>query len=100
MRGWLKPGVAALLLGGCSVFAPKPVQPIAGVSAADQAACNAQAENDPAVKLLIVRQLGSEHLLVTTQGELQGAKREAALRCLQGRGALAPGGVERQAPLN
>ena len=76
----------ALLLAGC-----------AGAST-PEAACERQAENDPAVKLLIVKGVGNPAFLAASQEELAYAKRQATVACLRGRGLAPRGGVEPQRP--
>lgn len=65
----------------------------------DERACASAANDDPAVKLLIIKGVGNEHFQIESQDELRAAKQQARLTCLRGRGAIPPGGVERQKPL-
>ncbi len=76
------------LLAGCG--APEPP--------ADRA-CDAAADNDPAVKLLIIKGLGNPYFMDNSQDQLKAAKQQARLACLRSRGLLPPGGVERQKPI-
>ena len=76
------------LLAGCAT----PETPT------DQA-CDAAADNDPAVKLLIIKGLGNPHFMDNSQDQLKAAKQQARLACLRSRGLVAPGGVERQKPI-
>ena len=65
----------------------------------DQDSCSRQANEDPVVKELIVRGAGNPHFQMEGQDQLRAAKQDAMLACLRGRGAVRPGGVERQKPL-
>ena len=84
-------GAAALvllaLLAGCAPETPA------------QRDCDKAANNDPAVKLLIMKGLGNPYILNSTQDELKAAKQDARLKCLRSRGLAPPGGVERQKPI-
>ncbi len=62
-------------------------------------ACDAAADNDPAVKLLIIKGLGNPYVQMMSQDELKAAKQQARLACLRSRGLAPPGGVERQKPI-
>ncbi len=62
----------------------------------DQQACERQANEDPAVKELIIKGLGNPYVQATRQGELRAAKGDATIACLRARGVVRPGGVERQ----
>ncbi len=64
-----------------------------------QAVCERQANNDPAVKRLIIKGVGSAYFLHDSQDELNAAKQDAMLACLRDRGVIRKGGVERQKPL-
>ena len=61
--------------------------------------CDKAADNDPAVKLLIMKGLGNPYIQETTQDELKAAKQQARLACLRSRGLVPPGGVERPKPI-
>jgi hypothetical protein len=65
----------------------------------DQRACDAAVNEDPAVKLLIIKGVGNPHFQANSQDELNAAKQEARLTCLRSRGLAPKGGVERQKPL-
>ncbi|HEY0205938.1 MAG TPA: hypothetical protein VGC15_17495 [Acetobacteraceae bacterium] len=79
-----------LSLAACSTFnqlhAPPPIP----------AVCEDQVYADPQVHDLIIRSLSGTAYARNHEGELQAAKNDAALRCMQAKG-LAPrgGGVER-----
>ena len=62
-------------------------------------ACDAAADNDPAVKLLIVKGLGNPYFQAMNQENLKAARQQARLACLRSRGLAPPGGVERQRPI-
>lgn len=62
-------------------------------------ACDEAANNDPAVKLLIVKGLGNPYFQAMSQDELRAARQQARLTCLRSRGLAPPGGVERQRPI-
>lgn len=62
-------------------------------------ACDEAVNNDPAVKLLIVKGLGNPYVQAMSQDELRAAKQQARLVCLRSRGLAPPGGVERQKPI-
>ena len=63
------------------------------------AACKSEAERSPVVAELIAKGAGSPSFLAEHQEELKVARQNAVLTCLRGRGAIRPGGVERQRPL-
>ena len=65
----------------------------------DEAACERQADNDPAVRELIIKGAGNPHFMMESQDELRAAKRAATVRCLKSRGILQQSGVEAQKPL-
>jgi len=66
----------------------------------DQRACDSAVNDDPAVKLLIIKGVGNPHFQNNSQDELQAAKQDARLACLRGRGLIPKGGgVERQKPI-
>ena len=77
---------AALLLAGCA-GADTP-----------EAACARQAENDPAVRELIIKGVGNPAFLAASQEELAFTRRQATVACLRGRGLAPRGGVEPQRP--
>jgi hypothetical protein len=66
----------------------------------DQRACERQANEDPAVKQLILKGVGNPYFQSNSQEELNAAKQQARLVCLRSRGLAPNGGVERQKPLN
>lgn len=72
-----------LLLAGCG----PPETPA-------EAACDRQAENNPAVRELILKGAGSPDFLAEHQESLALARRQATLACLRSRGLAPPGGVE------
>ena len=61
--------------------------------------CDKAADNDPTVKLLIMKGLGNPYIQGTTHGELKAAEQQARLACLRRRGLVPPGGVERPRPI-
>ncbi len=77
----------ALLLAGCGA----PEKP-------DEAACERQAENNPAVHELIIKGLGNPAFQAESQQSLALARRQATLACLRSRGLAPPGGVEPRRP--
>ena len=66
----------------------------------DQRACERQANEDPAVKQLILKGVGNPYFQSNSQEEMNAAKQQARLVCLRSRGLAPNGGVERQKPLN
>ena len=82
--------VLALLLVGCTQSAPPTP---------DEAACARLTNDDPAVKLLIMKGVGNAHFQRENEEVLKAARQDANLRCLRSRGVIPPGGVERQKPL-
>ncbi|MBC7800866.1 MAG: hypothetical protein H7Z10_09610 [Gemmatimonadaceae bacterium] len=76
-----------LLLGACSAASP-----------ADQS-CERVANEDPAVKELIIKGTGNPYFQSNSQQELAIAKQDAFLACQRSRGLIPRGGVERQKPL-
>ena len=65
----------------------------------DQLACDRQANDNPAVKELIIKGVGNPYFQNNSQEELRVAKQQARLVCLRSRGLAPEGGVERQRPL-
>ena len=88
---------SALLVGGCGLQAQ--LFPPRAESTPEQKACAAKAEEDPKVKLLIIKGLGNPTFKDETQEELRLARADSVRACLQARGVVRPGGVERQKPL-
>ena len=83
----------ALLLAGCSLFGPaKPVSP-------QEAACRREAEDTPAVKAIMNKMEGNQNYQREHMEDLEAAKQDATVTCLQSRGVVRRGGVERQKPL-
>ncbi len=66
----------------------------------DEAACARQADQDPKVKELIIKGVGSENFQLQSQAALRAAEQDATAACLRTRGAIPRGGVERQKPLS
>ena len=66
----------------------------------DQRACDRQANDDPAVKELIIKGVGNPYFQNNSQEQLRVARQQARLACLRSRGLAPAGGVERQRPLN
>ena len=93
MRRWLVLG--AVLLSGCGTFGGNAVAPI-GVPLSDEQFCQRQANDDPAVKLLIMKGLGNQNFALSSQQQLAEAKQDATNSCLRSRGVIPKGGVERQ----
>ena len=91
MRGGVTSRGAALvllaLLAGCA-----PETPV-------ERDCDKAVDNDPAVKLLIIKGVGTPYFQATSQDQLKAAKQDARLKCLRSRGLAPPGGVERQKPI-
>jgi hypothetical protein len=83
-----------MALAGCGML-PARLPP----QTPDQAACAAKAEEDPQVKLLIIKGLGNASFRDENQETLRLARADASRACLVSRGAVRPGGVERQKPL-
>ena len=80
--------IALLLLVGCGA-AESP----------DQRACDDAVNEDPTVKLLIIKGVGNPYFQANSQDELSAAKQQARLACLRSRGLAPKGGVERQKPI-
>jgi hypothetical protein len=74
-----------LLLAACS----------GGNEATPQAACDRQANDDPAVKELQMKAAGTQKFEWDNAERIKLAKKDAALRCLRARGLAPKGGVER-----
>jgi ABC-type sugar transport system substrate-binding protein len=83
-------GASLALLALLAACAPEP--PV-------ERACDAAVDNDPAVKLLIIKGVGNPYFQAMSQDELKAAKQRALLACLRNRGLAPPGGVERQKPI-
>ncbi len=62
--------------------------------------CEEQVYADPLVKDLIIKGAGSTGFARNHEDELQAAKQDAATRCLQAKGLIPPGGVERRKAVN
>ena len=95
MTGPLRPVALSviLLLAGCSLFTPsKPVSP-------QEAACRREAEDTPAVKAIMNKFEGNQNYQRQHLDDLEAAKQDATVACLQSRGVVRRGGVERQKPL-
>jgi hypothetical protein len=58
--------------------------------------CEDQVYADPLVKDLIMKGAGSTGFARNHQNQLQAAKEDAATRCLQAKGLIRQGGVERR----
>ena len=71
-----------LLLAGCAR------------EGAPDAACDAQVDQNPVVRDLIMKGAGSEHFKLENDDVLLQARKRARVACLQGRGVLPKGGVE------
>ena len=74
----------ALALAGCA-GAPRNPQ---------QAACESQADDSPAVRDLRAKMAGTGQLQIELQPQLANAKKQATLACLRQRGLAPPGGVQ------
>ncbi len=57
--------------------------------------CQDQVYNDPQVKDLLMKSAGSAGFARNHENELQAAKQDATTRCLQAKGLVPSGGVER-----
>ena len=84
MMRWV--AMAMLLVAGCAANRPLT----------DQEQCERQAENDPAVKLLEEKGLGSPNFQASNLGVLRDTKADAVKACLRTRGIEVRGGVERE----
>jgi hypothetical protein len=74
-----------LLLTACSSGAGTPEE-----------ACARQANDDPAVKEMLMKAAGTTQFEWENEQRIKLARRDAALRCLRARGLAPKGGVERQ----
>lgn len=83
MKIWL---LLPLLLAGCGMFGPKNQSP--------QAECEWQANTDPKVQDLTLRQFNATPSDPDLRPDIAVAKHEAVQRCLLAKGLAAPGGVE------
>lgn len=85
------PLLATLLaLAACRTNDPLPVP-----ATPAEAACRAEARDDPAAKAGYQRmEIGNETQRRRVMGEIAAAERVAFLRCMRARGLAAPGGVE------
>ena len=66
----------------------------------EAAACERQADADPAVRDLLLKSAGSEHFQIEHAQDLKDARARATLICLRRRGLAPPGGVEAPARQN
>ncbi len=82
--------VLVVALSACGPSAPPPPPP----TAAEQA-CARGINDDPAVREMIAKSAEPDWLWQNA-GKVDIVKQQAMARCLQGRGALVRGGVERQ----
>lgn len=87
----LAAGCLLMTLGGCGMLPARPAP-----QTPDQAACAAKGEEDPQVKLLLMKGLGNPAFQAENQETLRLARADSLLSCMQSRGAVRPGGVERQ----
>ncbi len=78
--------VLPLLLAGCAIFGPKADTP--------QAECQRQANEDPKVTALEVKQFSLTPSDPDISPDITMARHEALQRCLITHGLAAPGGVE------
>ncbi len=78
-------GCALLLLAGCGAHDNTP-----------QSDCEHQVYQDLAVKELIMAGMGNPMLQRYNEAALERAKQRARRTCLEGRGVVKPGGVERR----
>jgi hypothetical protein len=62
-------------------------------------ACEREANDDPAVRPIMMKMAGSGWWRANHQDELVVARREALLRCMRLKGLLPPGGVEARKPV-
>lgn len=93
-RHTLPLGLALAALAGCSSLSPFDNSP----SADFPNVCETQVYADPSVKSLLARSAGSESFARNHAEELHYAKLDAARRCMEQRGMIRTGGVERQRP--
>ncbi len=61
-----------------------------------QAQCRRSAYDDPTVKDLTIRSLGSQGTAAELRADLNDAVNAATVRCLRARGLAPPGGVEKE----
>jgi hypothetical protein len=85
---------AAALLGMLVLSACGSDEGAGGPQSAAQRACDRQADDDPAVKELAIRSLGSQEEAYKLKFTLDQARLQARLRCLRAKGLAPPGGVE------
>ena len=86
--GWALVGLVGL--AACNAYDASPTVAIPKV-------CEGQVDADPLVKSLTIKGLGSDNLRLNTENQLRYARIDAAHRCMQQKGLVAPGGgVERQ----
>lgn len=91
-----RPLVLLLLLSACA----RDAAPVSAADAARDAACESEANSDPAVQDILMKGAGSEHYRLENQDSLRLAKQRARMACLRSRGVLPKGGgVEPQRPL-
>jgi hypothetical protein len=90
--------VGLVLLSGCGMFGGADSRTGDG-KLTDQAYCERRADDDPAVKELMIKGLGSTNFAASNQLQLRLAKQDAVTACLRSRGVIPPGGVERQKPI-
>ena len=61
--------------------------------------CQAEANNDPAVKQIVMKMSAVQYWRGNYQEDLAVAKREALLKCMRAKGLIPPGGVEPVKPV-
>ncbi len=77
-----------VLLTGCGGGGPET----------PQQACERQANDDPAVRLQLMKAAGSPYIEFGQQAQLREARQDATLKCLRARGLAPKGSVERLKP--